>query len=157
MKFIPNFFTRTTFRLKKTALAKPVCSPFFFRRICHETETIIRNLLKSKFPVSPVLLFMKGTPTEPLCGFSRAAIHILNLYAIDPAKFSTFNVLDDDRVRQGIKEYSNWPTIPQLYVNNEFIGGCDILLEMYKSGELEELLHKAGVLLGLDENMDHRV
>ncbi|CCJ30929.1 unnamed protein product [Pneumocystis jirovecii] len=114
---------------------------------------IIQNLLK----ISPVVLFMKGTPNEPLCGFSRAAIHILNLYAIDPAKFSTFNVLDDDRIRQGIKEYSNWPTIPQLYVNNEFIGGCDILLQMYRNGELEELLHKAGVLLGLDENMHHHV
>lgn len=122
--------------------------PLFFRSICHETQANIQNLLK----ISPIVLFMKGTPENPLCGFSRVAIYILNLYAIDPSKFLTFNVLEDDRIRQGIKEYSNWPTIPQLYINNEFIGGSDILFQMYKNGELKELLHKAGVLLKLDEN-----
>ncbi|KAG4305330.1 hypothetical protein PORY_001500 [Pneumocystis oryctolagi] len=132
---------------------KPVFFPVSFRGICHETQTIIQNLIKT----SPVVLFMKGTPEQPLCGFSRAVIHLLGMHSIDPAKFSTFNVLDDDRVRQGIKEYSNWPTIPQLYINNEFIGGCDILLQMYKNGELEKLLHKAGVLLELNKNTHHEI
>ncbi|KTW26739.1 Grx4 family monothiol glutaredoxin [Pneumocystis carinii B80] len=115
---------------------------FFSREICHKTRANIQNLIKA----SPVVLFMKGTPEKPLCGFSSAAIHILNLFSINPTKFITYNVLEDDKMRQGIKEYSNWPTIPQLYIDNEFIGGCDILLEIYKNGELERLLNKAGVL-----------
>jgi len=89
---------------------------------------------------------MKGTPETPQCGFSKASVQILGLQGVDPVKFAAFNVLEDDEVRQGIKEFSSWPTIPQLYVNKEFIGGCDILVAMHQSGELAELLEKEGVL-----------
>ena len=85
-----------------------------------------------------VVLFMKGTAQFPMCGFSGRAIQILNACGVQDLK--TVNVLEDEGVRQGIKAYSNWPTIPQLYVNGEFVGGSDIMMEMYKSGELAELL-----------------
>jgi monothiol glutaredoxin len=85
-----------------------------------------------------IVLFMKGTAQFPQCGFSGRAIQILKACGVTDLK--TFNVLEDGEVRQGIKEYANWPTIPQLYVNGEFIGGSDILMEMYESGELQPLL-----------------
>ncbi|CAZ86389.1 unnamed protein product [Tuber melanosporum] len=97
---------------------------------------------------------MKGTPEFPQCGFSRASIQILGLQGVDPKKFAAFNVLEDDEVREGIKEYSNWPTIPQLYVNKEFIGGCDILVSMHQSGELGDLLEKETVLVPPEESAD---
>lgn len=90
---------------------------------------------------------MKGTPEQPMCGFSRATIQILGLQGVDPKKLSAFNVLEDQELREGIKEFSEWPTIPQLYVNKEFVGGCDILVGMHQSGELETLLDTAGVLV----------
>ena len=85
-----------------------------------------------------VMLFMKGTAQFPMCGFSGRAIQILKACGVDD--LATFNVLDDEAVRQGIKEYSHWPTIPQLYVNGEFVGGSDIMMEMYQSGELQQVL-----------------
>ena len=91
-----------------------------------------------------VVLFMKGTAQFPQCGFSGRAIQILKSCGV--TNLTTVNVLDDEGVRQGIKEYANWPTIPQLYVKGEFIGGADIVREMYESGELQELLREAGVL-----------
>ncbi|KAK9470266.1 thioredoxin-like protein [Dipodascopsis tothii] len=106
-----------------------------------------REAIDQAVASSPVVLFMKGTPEFPQCGFSRASIQILGMQGVDPAKFSAFNVLEDDELRQGIKEYSNWPTIPQLYVNKEFVGGCDILISMHQSGELGEMLEGAGVLV----------
>lgn len=84
-----------------------------------------------------VILYMKGTPAEPQCGFSAQAINILRQYNV-PLK--TFNVFDDEAIRQGIKEFADWPTIPQLYVNGEFVGGCDIITEMHNSGELKKVL-----------------
>jgi monothiol glutaredoxin len=87
-----------------------------------------------------VLLFMKGNATFPQCGFSGRAIQILKACGVDPKALATVNVLEDDEIRQGIKEYSNWPTIPQLYVRGEFVGGSDIMMEMYQSGELQQLL-----------------
>jgi monothiol glutaredoxin len=93
---------------------------------------------------------MKGTPEVPQCGFSRATIQILGLQGVDPAKFASFNVLEDPELRQGIKEYSEWPTIPQLYVRGEFIGGCDIVMNMHQSGELEKVLEEAKVLVPID-------
>jgi monothiol glutaredoxin len=86
---------------------------------------------------SPVVLFMKGTAQFPMCGFSGRAIQVLKASGAENVK--TVNVLEDDGIRQGIKEFSNWPTIPQLYVNGEFIGGSDIMMEMYESGELQQL------------------
>lgn len=90
---------------------------------------------------NPVVLFMKGTAQFPQCGFSGRAIQVLKQAGVK--NVVTFNVLEDDAVRQGIKEYSNWPTVPQLYINGEFIGGSDIMMEMFESGELQKLLADA--------------
>jgi monothiol glutaredoxin len=87
-----------------------------------------------------VVLYMKGTPDAPMCGFSAAAVQILEAVGADDV--ATVNVLADPEIRQGIKDFSSWPTIPQLYVNGEFIGGADIMREMYQSGELQKLLSK---------------
>jgi monothiol glutaredoxin len=91
---------------------------------------------------SDVLLFMKGSPLFPQCGFSSRAIAILNHLGVE---FGSVDVLQDQAIRQGIKAYSDWPTIPQLYVKGEFVGGSDIMMEMYESGELAELLEEKGV------------
>jgi len=85
-----------------------------------------------------VVLFMKGTPQMPQCGFSQLAVQVLNACGVQD--FASVNVLADNEIRQGIKDYANWPTIPQLYVNGEFVGGSDIMKEMYQSGELQKLL-----------------
>ncbi|PXW97000.1 monothiol glutaredoxin [Sphaerotilus hippei] len=90
----------------------------------------------------PVVLFMKGSAQFPMCGFSGRAIQILKACGV--SEISTVNVLEDPEIREGIKVYSNWPTIPQLYVNGEFIGGSDIMTEMYQSGELQPLLPQQG-------------
>jgi monothiol glutaredoxin len=94
----------------------------------------IDDLVKS----NRVMLFMKGTAQFPQCGFSGRAIQVLKACGVQDLK--TFNVLEDESVRQGIKDYAQWPTIPQLYVNGEFVGGSDIVMEMYQSGELQQLL-----------------
>lgn len=86
---------------------------------------------------SPVMLFMKGSPDMPQCGFSARVIQILDFLKV---KYSSFDVLSDEEIRQGIKEYGKWPTIPQLYVNKELIGGCDIVQEQFETGELEKTL-----------------
>ncbi len=89
-----------------------------------------------------IVLFMKGTPVFPQCGFSAAVVQVLNHMGV---KFKGVNVLEDDGIRNGIKEYSNWPTIPQLYVKGEFVGGCDIIREMFETGELTELMTTRGI------------
>ncbi len=101
-----------------------------------DTQQRIDQLVKSH----DVLLFMKGTASFPMCGFSGRAVQLLKACGVDPKAIATVNVLEDDGIRQGIKEYANWPTIPQLYVNGEFIGGSDIMMEMYESGELQQVL-----------------
>ena len=98
----------------------------------------IHDQIKEVVTTHRVVLFMKGTKQFPQCGFSSRAVQILN--AAVCTDYVTVNVLENDAVRQGIKEYSDWPTIPQLYVNGEFVGGSDILMEMYEAGELQELL-----------------
>jgi monothiol glutaredoxin len=90
----------------------------------------------------PVVLYMKGSPVFPQCGFSAQVVQILSELGV---KFQSYDVLSDDDLRQGIKEFSNWPTIPQLYVQGEFVGGCDIVREMYLNGELATLLKEKGV------------
>ena len=87
-----------------------------------------------------ILLFMKGTASFPQCGFSGRAIQILKACGVDAKAIKTVNVLEDDGIRAGIKDYSNWPTIPQLYLKGEFIGGSDIMMEMYEKGELQTML-----------------
>lgn len=90
---------------------------------------------------------MKGTPEMPMCGFSRTVIQILDVQGVDRKNVKTYNCLDDQELREGIKEFSSWPTIPQVYVQGEFTGGCDIMLSMHQSGELEKLLQDAKVLI----------
>ena len=87
-----------------------------------------------------VLLFMKGNANFPMCGFSGRAIQVLKACGVDAKSIATVNVLDDAEIRNGIKEYSNWPTIPQLYIKGEFVGGSDIMMEMYESGELQKVI-----------------
>ena len=101
-----------------------------------DTQKRIDDLVKS----SDVLLFMKGTASFPMCGFSGRAVQVLKACGVDPKNIVTVNVLEDEEIRQGIKDYSKWPTIPELYVKGEFIGGSDIMMEMYESGELKQAL-----------------
>jgi len=101
-----------------------------------DAQQRIEQLVKG----NDVLLFMKGDANFPMCGFSGRAVQILKACGVDPKNVKTVNVLEDDEIRQGIKDYSNWPTIPQLYVKGEFIGGSDIMMEMYQSGELQQVL-----------------
>ena len=95
----------------------------------------IKDKIQTLIESSPVMVFMKGTKLMPQCGFSNNVVQILNSLGIE---FNTFDVLSDFEIREGIKEYSNWPTIPQVYLKGEFIGGSDILIEMYNSGELKQ-------------------
>ena len=97
-----------------------------------------QQLIKEQVTSNPVVLYMKGTPRAPMCGFSATAVQILQ--ACNLPLFFSVNVLDDQEIREGIKVFSDWPTIPQLYVRGEFIGGCDIAKEMYQTGELQKLL-----------------
>lgn len=160
--------------------ARPAARPLAFRApipfltqhrlLSDETKQAIENAVGA----APVVLFMKGTPETPQCGFSRASIQILGLQGVDPEKFAAFNVLADPELRQGtnntsyqairtwkgrsdadhrrtgIKEFSDWPTIPQLYVEKEFIGGCDILVSMHQNGELAKLLEEKKVLVAAE-------
>lgn len=101
----------------------------------------VQETIKQQVSTHPVVLYMKGTPTFPQCGFSSAAVQMLKSCG---AAFFAVNVLEDADIRQGIKAFANWPTIPQLYVDGEFIGGSDIMKEMFASGELQALLDTAG-------------
>ena len=101
-----------------------------------DTQLRIDDLVKS----NDITLFMKGSASFPMCGFSGRAIQILKACGVDPKNVKTVNVLEDPEIRQGIKEYSNWPTIPQLYIKGEFIGGSDIMMDMYESGELQQVI-----------------
>ena len=100
------------------------------------TQQRIDDLVKGH----DIVLFMKGNASFPMCGFSGRAIQILKACGVEPRGLTTVNVLEDEAIRQGIKDYSQWPTIPQLYVKGEFIGGSDIMMEMYESGELQQLV-----------------
>ena len=103
----------------------------------------INARIQGLIDANPVFLFMKGTPTFPQCGFSATVISILDHMGV---RYESANILEDADLRQGIKDFSNWPTIPQLYVKGEFVGGCDITKEMFQSGELKQLLTERGVL-----------
>ena len=106
------------------------------------TDATVTERIKRDISENPVLLYMKGTPDFPQCGFSAAVVQILTTVGV---KFKGIDVLADPEVREGIKEFSSWPTIPQLYVKGEFVGGCDIVREMYESGELQEFLKTSGI------------
>ena len=108
-----------------------------------ENNTVdVSESIKNEIKSNDVVLFMKGTPVFPMCGFSAATVQVLSDIGV---KFSSVNVLDSNEMREGIKKFSNWPTIPQLYVKEEFIGGCDIVKEMYETGELLELFNSRGI------------
>ena len=104
----------------------------------------INSKIKDNNSKDPVVLYMKGNPTFPQCGFSSTVVQILKHIGVD---FQSYDVLQDENLREGIKSFSNWPTIPQLYVNNEFVGGCDIIREMFESGELKEYFTKNNISL----------
>ena len=104
----------------------------------------INSIIKENNSNNPVVLYMKGNPTFPQCGFSSTVVQILNHIGVD---FKSYDVLQDENLREGIKSFSNWPTIPQLYVNGEFIGGCDIIREMFESGELKKYFSENNITL----------
>ena len=106
------------------------------------SQTAVHEQIEAEIKSQDVVLFMKGTPVFPQCGFSAAVVGVLSHVGV---QFKGINVLDDDAIRQGIKDYSDWPTIPQLYVKGEFVGGCDIIREMYETGELIEMLNTHGI------------
>ena len=108
----------------------------------NDNDFDVTENINNEIKTNSVVLYMKGTPDFPMCGFSAATVQILTNLDV---KFSSVNVLDSDKLREGIKKFSNWPTIPQLYVKEEFIGGCDIVKEMYENGELLELLKSKGI------------
>lgn len=105
-------------------------------------DNTTHDRIRQQVTNNPVVLFMKGTPVFPQCGFSATVVQILSHLGV---KFKGIDVLSDSSVREGIKEYSSWPTIPQLYVKGEFIGGCDIVREMFETGELQQVLEDKGV------------
>ena len=107
----------------------------------NNTDHVSQNI-ENEINSNEVVLFMKGTPVFPQCGFSARVVDILTKVGV---KFGSVNVLDSDEMREGIKQYSNWPTIPQLYVKNEFIGGADIVREMFEENELKEFLKEKGI------------
>ena len=106
------------------------------------TDQVVSDRIKQDIKDNTVVLYMKGTPVFPQCGFSAAVVQILTQMGV---KFKGIDVLADPAIRQGIKEFSSWPTIPQLYVKGEFVGGCDIVREMFQTGELKEFLSTHGV------------
>ena len=110
-----------------------------------ETATTdpVHDFIAKAVEQNPVVLFMKGTPDEPRCGFSSVAVQILDHLGVD---FVGVDVLQDDSLREGVKTFSDWPTIPQLYVKGEFVGGCDIMREMFQAGELQSFLSEKGVV-----------
>ena len=105
-------------------------------------EEQTKNLIQNHINENEVCLFMKGTPDAPQCGFSMAVINMLKILEVN---FKSINVLEDQSLREGIKIFSDWPTIPQLYIKKEFIGGCDIIKEMYENGELKKVFESKGI------------
>ena len=106
------------------------------------SDDVMHDLIKNQVETNDVILFMKGTPQFPQCGFSGRVVQILDHLGVN---FVGVNVLENDELREGIKSFSNWPTIPQLYIKGEFIGGCDIVTEMFQQGELKQQLESKGI------------
>ncbi|KAG7509333.1 glutaredoxin-related protein 5, mitochondrial [Solea senegalensis] len=109
------------------------------RFLCSDVQKDLGEIVKK----DKVVVFMKGTRAQPMCGFSNAVVQILRMHGVDD--YADYNVLEDQDLRQGVKDFSNWPTIPQVYFNGEFVGGCDILLQMHQNGDLVEELKKLGI------------
>ena len=142
-----NRLLRKSFTLLNTEHRSTYCR--LLANYSHKTgsKEHIDDLVKDQ----KIVVFMKGAPDAPMCGFSNAVVQILNVHGV---KFEGHDVLSNEDLRSGIKEYSNWPTIPQVYFNGEFIGGCDLLLEMHKNGELVEELKNIGIKSALVDNKD---
>ncbi|XP_063427013.1 glutaredoxin-related protein 5, mitochondrial-like [Mytilus trossulus] len=141
-----NRLLRSTVSLLNTENRSTYCRLLAYYSQNTGSKEHIDGLVKDK----KVVLFMKGTPDQPMCGFSRLVVQCLNMHGVE---FKAHNVLQDESLRQGIKDYSNWPTIPQVYLNGEFIGGSDVLVEMHKNGELVDELQKIGIRSAL---LDHK-
>lgn len=108
--------------------------------------------LKETVKNDKIVVFMKGVPEQPMCGFSNAVVQILRMHGVE--NFSSYNVLDDEELRQKVKDFSDWPTIPQVYMNGEFVGGCDIMIQMHQEGDLIEELKKLGIKSALLEKAE---
>uniref|UniRef100_W5MPP1 Glutaredoxin-related protein 5, mitochondrial n=2 Tax=Lepisosteus oculatus TaxID=7918 RepID=W5MPP1_LEPOC len=139
-------------RLSGRCLRRLAPVPALPRRLCTQAGNVELGELVKK---DKVVVFMKGTPAQPMCGFSNAVVQILRMHGVD--EYASYNVLEDQDLRQGVKSFSNWPTIPQVFFNGEFVGGCDILLQMHQNGDLVEELQKLGIRSALldsekDEN-----
>ncbi|XP_045773556.1 uncharacterized monothiol glutaredoxin ycf64-like [Maniola jurtina] len=129
----------------------PICNHTFKLSSRLFADVPINDKIDKMVKNNKVVVFMKGVPDAPRCGFSNAVVQIMRMHAVP---YESHDVLADENLRQGIKEYSNWPTIPQVFINGEFVGGCDIMLQMHQSGELVEELKKVGIksaLLTADE------
>ncbi|PWN42261.1 glutaredoxin [Ceraceosorus guamensis] len=149
------------FRSATQTLRSPLIQPLRSSSLAAYSSTRLFHQTASRFALAPaerkkiddavhahpVVVFMKGTPEVPQCGFSRAVVQILQVQGVKPECLKTYNVLEDSALREGIKDYSAWPTIPQLFVAGDFQGGADLALSMHTSGELEEVLTKAGALI----------
>ncbi|KAL4401822.1 monothiol glutaredoxin Grx5 [Malassezia pachydermatis] len=142
--------SRPSLAISRTA--RVGASPSFVRLLSNDTRAKIEKAVKD----DPLVVFMKGSPSMPQCGFSRAVLQILQVQGVNPDKVATYNCLEDQELRQGIKEFSDWPTIPQVYVNGDFVGGCDIMLNMHQSGELETMLREAGLLLDPEQSSSEK-
>uniref|UniRef100_A0A8C6TEV0 Glutaredoxin-related protein 5, mitochondrial n=1 Tax=Neogobius melanostomus TaxID=47308 RepID=A0A8C6TEV0_9GOBI len=121
----------------RLATARPLCA----------ASSDIQKDLGDMVKKDKVVVFIKGTPAQPMCGFSNAVVQILRMHGVED--YAAYNVLEDQELRDGVKVFSNWPTIPQVYLNSEFVGGCDILLQMHQNGDLVEELKKLGITSAL--------
>ncbi|KAK4048860.1 monothiol glutaredoxin grx5 [Microbotryomycetes sp. JL221] len=137
-----NSLLNTPTRLATNVCSSRLATRFIVRHLSAEARQKIDNVVKS----NDLVLFMKGTPEMPQCGFSRAVCQVFQVNGVPLSKLKTFNCLQDEELRQSIKEYSQWPTIPQVYLKGEFLGGCDIMVQMHQSGELEQLLIDAKLI-----------
>lgn len=133
-------FLHRNFALARTDRHSPKSALLMTDDFLEETHNDTRERIQELVDSHPILLFMKGSKLFPQCGFSNTAVQILQAYDVD---FHTVDVLSNDAIRQGVKDFSQWPTIPQLYVAGDFIGGSDIMIELYQTGELGEMIEKA--------------
>lgn len=149
---VPRLRCFTTLRARvmynpATTLVQTKTDPLVVRRLSSEID--IKDEIDHIVKSNKVVLFMKGVPEAPKCGFSNAVCQILRMHGV---AYESHDILEDESLRQGIKEYSNWPTIPQVFINGQFVGGCDVLLQLHQSGDLIEELEKAGIKSALVEN-----
>lgn len=141
--------------LNPKLLLQPSSPVPLWLRIRQFSEAAIKwtdDKLKETVKEDKIVVFMKGVPEQPMCGFSNAVVQILRMHGVD--HFTSYNVLDDEELRQRIKDYSNWPTVPQVYMDGEFVGGCDILIQMHREGDLIEELNKLGIKSALLEKAE---